>query len=255
MIFLNKVFIKRGNKVSYCLKKGIYKVKCNEENCPFDIKLEITNNITAITEKELDIEAKKFVSDISKLKHDELYLDQHAFNKKSIEKISAIYEAVDSRKSSIIIQNEPIVYKEYKKGDVIIGKDDIFYSVCEVVKGSAYQDKNKNKVYNVGDNFGASELIINQNRIVNIVAGQDNATIAFYNLKELSKKDPAKAKELYKKSTEDIFEIITSMEEIINKQDNLLEKEENENKNKNEFIKYLMQKFSEMIRSKFKNKK
>ena len=241
--------------MSYCLKKGIYRVKCNEENCTFDIKLEITNNIIAITEKEVDAETKKFVYEIAKLKHDELYLDKHILNKRSIEKISAIYEAVDSRKSSITIQKEPIIYKEYKKGDIIIGKDDIFYTVCEVVKGSAFQDKNKNKVYNIGDNFSASDLIINQNRIVNIIAGQDNTTIAFYNLKELSKKDPSKAKELYKKSIEDIFEIITSMELVINKLDNLLEKEENDNKNKKEVIKYLIQKSEKVLKEKFETKK
>ena len=229
--------------MSYCLKKGIYEVKCKEENCPFEIRLEITNNITAITEKEVDLEVKKFVTEIAKLKHDELFKNKHSFNKKSVEKISAIYEAVDSRKSSIIIQSEPIIYKEYKKGDIIIGKDDVFYSVCEVVKGSAFQDKNKNKIYDVGDNFGASELIINQNRIVSIIAGEDKTTIAFYNLKELSKKDPGKAKELYKKSMEDFFEIIGSMEEVINKLDSSLEKVEIDNKNKDEIIKYFMNKF------------
>ncbi len=233
----------------YCLKKAIYHIKCIEENCPFDIKLEINNNITGITEKDVELEARKFINEIAALKHDELYLDKHPLDKKSIEKISIIYEAVDSRKSSIIIQKEPIVYKEYKKDDIIIGMDDVLYCVCEVVKGFAFQNKNKNNIYKVGDNFGSSDLIINQNRIVNIIAGQDGTTIAFYNIKELSKKDPAKAKELYTKSTEDVFEIITSMEEVIFKLDNLLEKEENDNKNKKELIKYLKEKFKQIKKS------
>ncbi len=237
----------------YRLKKGIFNIKCDVENCPFDLKLEITNNITGITEKDVEAEAKKFFYEIAKLKHDELYFDKHALNKKNIEKISIIYEAVDSSKSFIISQKDHIKYKEYKKGDIIIGKDDVFYCICEVVKGYAYQNKNKTRVYNLGDSFGPSELLINQNRVVDIIAGEDGTTIAFYNLKELSKKDPIKAKELYSKSMDDVFVIISSMDEVIKNVENLLEKEEIDNKNKNELIKYLKEKItSELPKKKSK---
>lgn len=238
--------------MAYKLKKGIFNIKCDEENCPFDLKLEINNTITGISEEDVESEAKNFFYEIARLKHDELYSGRHALNKKNIEKVSIIYEAVDSNKTSIIAQKEHIKYKEYKKGDIIIGKDDIFYCICEVVKGFANQNKNKSKTYNIGDNFGPSELIINQERVVDIIAGEDGTTIAFYNLKELGKKDPSKAKELYNKSMEDVFEIISSMEEVINKLESTLEKETNDNKNKNELINYLKEKAAKDLSAKTK---
>jgi hypothetical protein len=44
------------------------------------------------------------------------------------------------------------------------------------------------------------------------------------------------------------------MEDVINELDNSLEKEEIDNKNKNEIIKYLMTKFSKENNEKIKNK-
>jgi hypothetical protein len=49
--------------------------------------------------------------------------------------------------------------------------------------------------------------------MVDIVAGEDGTTIAFYDLRVLAKSNPAKARELYDESMEDIFHILNYLEE------------------------------------------
>lgn len=223
----------------YRLKKGIFRIKCDNNNCDFNEELDINNKIMGITEEDVEEEAKNMALDIASNIHDTQLSKEHPITNPKITKISVIFEAVGTRRSSIINQEEAIRYKEFKKNEKILKKGDIGTTICEVVKGFAFPDRNKSHVYNAGDSFGTAALLVNQIRTADIISGEDGTTIAFYNLRELSKKDPRKAKELYNKAMEDFFNVVTELEGVIDQLENKLEKEEIQNNNKLEKIKNL----------------
>ncbi|MCK4796223.1 MAG: cyclic nucleotide-binding domain-containing protein [Spirochaetes bacterium] len=222
--------------MAYKLKKGVFRVKCNAPNCSFDAEFEIGQNVMGVSQEDVIKEAKKVAKDMAIIMHDAQYGIKHSLTNPIINKITGIYEAIDTRKSLLIYQKEAIKYKEYKKGQAILKTGDIATTICEVVRGSAYPYRNKSHIYNIGDSFGAASLLINQSRTADIISGEDGTTIAFYNLRELSKKDPRKAKELYNKAMEDIFDVILEMEELISQLEKNFEKAEMKNNNKRERI-------------------
>ncbi|HOV14554.1 MAG TPA: cyclic nucleotide-binding domain-containing protein [Spirochaetota bacterium] len=232
--------------MAYKLKKGIFKVECKHPSCPFSVDIEINQNIMGMTEDDVETEAKKIAKDMALIKHDAMYGSKHSLTNPSIRKTSGVYEAIGAKSSSLVNQQEAVKYKEYKKGDIILKKGDIATTICEVVKGFAYVEKNKNHTYKVGESFGAAALLINQTRTTDVISGEDGTTIAFFNLKELSKKDPKKAKEIYNEAMEDIFDIICEMESIIEKTENELEREKLINQNRKERITELEKELLEM---------
>lgn len=211
--------------MGFKLKKAIFKVDCNYPSCPFEEEFTITQNLMGLTEEDVENEARKLCVGMARIKHDALYGAKHPLTNPTVKKLSALYEAIGTKSSSIFNQVEAVKYKEYKKGDTILKKGDIATTICEVVKGYAYVDKNPNHKYKPGDSFGAAALLVNQTRTVDIISGEDNTTIAFYNLQELNKKDPRKAKELYTEAMEDIFNVLKEMETLIDKLELELEKE------------------------------
>jgi len=211
--------------MGFKLKKAVFKIDCKYPGCPFDTEFTVTQNIMGMTEDDVENEAKKLALGMARIKHESVYGAKHQLTDPTVKKLSALYEAVGAKTSTIINQVEAVKYKEYKKGDVILKKGDIASTICEVVKGHAYVEKNPNHKYKVGDTFGAAALLVNQTRTTDIISGEDGTVIAFYNLQELSKKDQRKAKELYTEAMEDIFNIIREMEDIIDSLETELEKE------------------------------
>jgi CRP-like cAMP-binding protein len=216
--------------MAFKLKKGVFRVTCKNPGCTFDKEFVIPNNLMGVTEDDVESEAKKIAKDMASIKHDALFGKRHYLTNPLIRKVNCVYEAIGASAASIISQAEAVKYNEYKKGDIILKKGDIATTICEVVKGKATVDKTQHK-YDVGDTFGAAALLVNQTRTADVVASEDGTTIAFYNLKELSNKDPRKAKELYADAMEDIFRIILDMENLIDKLDKDIEKEKIRNEN------------------------
>ena len=230
MIELSKLF--KEIAMAYKLKNGKFKVDCKYPGCPFESEFAINQNIMGMTEEDVETEAKKIARDMARIKHDAVYGAKHNLTNPTVKKVSGIFEAVGAKTSVFKGQQDAVKYKEYKKGDKILQKGDIATTICEVVKGSAYVDKNKSHTYKVGDSFGAAALLVNQTRTVDIIAGEDGTMIAFFNLKELSKKDPRKSKELYTEAMEDIFDVMQEMENMIENLENDLEKERIINENR-----------------------
>lgn len=222
--------------MAYRLRNGEFRVSCKNPGCPFDFKAKITQNIQGITESDVESEAMRIARDIGRLKHDAIYGRNHTLTNPTIRKVSGVYEAIGAMKKSLINQSEAIKYKEYGKGEHILKKGDIAATICEVIKGSAYVDKNKSHVYKPGESFGASALLINQTRTADVISAEDNTTIAFYNLKELSKKDPRKAKALYTNAMEDIFDVIENLESLVCTLESTLEEEKILSENRKERI-------------------
>jgi hypothetical protein len=235
----------------YKSKNLIFNVKCKKSKCKYNEKFEIDSGIMGKTEHEVEMTSKKIIVEIAKIKHDNLYKNDHSLIDYELEKVSCVCEAVNFKNIPIIIQDEAIVYKEFKKDEVIFSKDQITNCICEIVKGNAYSSKNKDKAYHIGENFGQSDLFINKTRIADIISGEDGTTAAFYNIKKLNEKDPLKAKELYSKSMDDVFEIISNLEEFLFIEEDLLIREKIENNN-NEIIKELLRNEIMEVNDKYK---
>jgi CRP-like cAMP-binding protein len=221
--------------MAFKLKKGVFRVTCKNPGCTFDKEFEIPTNLMGLSEDDVESEAKKIAKDMASIKHDALFGKKHYLTNPQIRKVNCVYEAIGASAASIISQSEAVKYKEYKKGDKILNKGDIASTICEVVKGKAVVDKTQH-VYESGETFGAAALLVNQTRTADVIAHEDGTTIAFYNLKELSNKDPRKAKELYTEAMEDIFNIILNMETLIDNLDKQIEKEKIKNENNKQRI-------------------
>ena len=118
-----------------------------------------------------------------------------------------------------------VYYKEYMRGEVILKKGDPATSVCEVMQGSAYPERNRSHRYHSGDCFGAAALLTKSRRTCDVIAGSDGTKIAFYNLIELSKSSPQKARKLFSAVMEDTFKVISGLEKSIDRTKREIERE------------------------------
>ena len=204
--------------MAYKLTKGKYRVSCKHPGCTFDHEFTLTQTIMGMTEEDVESEAKKFARDMARVKHDAIHGAKHTLTNPTVRKISGVYEAVGAQSSVLKRQSDAVRYQEYKKGDKILNKGDLATTVCEVVKGSASVDRANGRPNKTGESFGAAALLVNQ------VRPADGTMIAFYNLKELNKKDPRKAKELYSEAMEDMFSVIQTLESTVSDLETELEK-------------------------------
>ena len=108
---------------------------------------------------------------------------------------------------------ETINTRRYDKGDRIIAKGERATTVCEVVRGSARNARRPSLVYRPGATFGAAGLFENKRRMADIVAAENGTIIAFYDMRELWTSDREKAKELSNEAMEDIFRVLSWLED------------------------------------------
>ena len=201
----------------YRLKKGVYSVKCRYPQCTFEARMEIDQNIMGMTEWDVEIEAMNMARGMAMIKHDSLReLRRHMLTKPEIRRVSGYTELVGGGPASQIVQEVPeVVYKDFQKGEIILKKGEEADAICEVVRGVAFPERNKDHRYGCGDCFGASALISRQKRMANIVSGSDKTRVAFYNLMELNKRDPKKAREVYNRILQDTFKVIRELEHSV----------------------------------------
>ncbi len=202
--------------MSFRLKEITFRVKCGEPMCPFDTEFIVRENIAGATEADVDSEAWKIAKDMAYIRHDAIYGTKHQLNNPELRKISARYDRLGPVGAPDVPSAAPTApqasVRRFSKGDKIIRKGESAITVCEVIRGSAYNEKRPELFYQPGTTFGAAALFENKNRMADIVAGQDDTLIGFYNMRELSKTNPAKARELYNAAMEDIFDVLTYLE-------------------------------------------
>lgn len=193
--------------MAYKLAKGEFLVKCNCEECSYSNKFEITDGFYGESENDVLSAAGEQAKMLALLEHRKDSPD-HALENMVVEKSSGIYEFVPFQKLLHSEQDEGVKYKTYKKGDVVIASDEIFYGICEVVKGTASIYRAKVVTLKPGEVFGLSELCVNQVRNGDLVADEDETMIAFYNMHELFRTDLKKCLDLYHASVQNIFALI-----------------------------------------------
>lgn len=225
--------------MAYQLLKGIFRVKCNHPDCPFDAQLKVNRKIMGVTQEDVEEEVLKYVRDMALVRHDSIYGTKHTLHRPEIRKVTGQYEEVGGRRSALKPQSKAVIHQEFYKGDRILAKGEAASTVCEVEQGSVYPERNPSFRYMPGDSFGAAGLLADKSRTTNIVAAEDGTRIAFYNLIELRRQDPHKASELYTRAMEDIFNVVANLEKLVTKLEKKVEKEEIANSNAKERIKAL----------------
>jgi CRP-like cAMP-binding protein len=213
--------------MSFKLKELVFKVRCRAPGCAFFNEVTVKENIMGATEADIDSEAIKIARDMAYLKHDATFGRTHALENPDITKISGSYEQLGTPAAHPVppaphvmpapvspAASAPTVpTRTYKPGETIIKKGESAGTVCEVVKGLALNEMLPDLLYKPGTAFGSSAIFRNKNRMADVVAGPEGATIAFYDLKELMKNDPVKARQLYEESLEDLFQIVRHLED------------------------------------------
>jgi exonuclease VII small subunit len=202
--------------MSFRLKEAVFRVKCREPGCPFFPEIIVKENIMGATEADVDSEAIKIARNMAFIKHDALYGRTHALANPEATKVTGSYVQLGTGPAAPAAAPAPaasVPTRSYRPGEIIIHKGESAVTVCEVVRGSAHNEKLPELVYMSGSTFGAAAIFRQKNRLADIVAGAEGATIAFYNLRELSKSNPSKARELYDEAMEDIFHVVQHLEE------------------------------------------
>ena len=211
----------------YKLKNGIYAVRCRYPRCTFNVQMEIEQNLAGMTQKDVEDEAKRLVRDMAMINHDAVHGTRHTLRNPEIRKVSGYYELIGATPGAGVTYGEDggVRYREYQKGDIILRKGEDATAACEVVSGYAYPLRNRNHRYSTGDCFGAAALVAGQSRTADIVAGTGKTRVAFYNIIELSKQNPKKARQLFNQVMDDTFKVIRDLEGSIDKLERQVEKE------------------------------
>jgi hypothetical protein len=196
----------------YRLNKGVYSVRCRHPHCTFNAQLEIDENIMGMTESDVETEARKVARDMAQVKHDSLLGRQHSLQNPELHRASGSVQLAGAGPVQAAQQPQDSYIREFQKGDVILKEGDNAATVCEVLRGAAFPQRNRTHRYSIGDCFGVAALLPNHSRMTDVVAGADRTKIAFYSLPELNKRDPRKAGQVFTSVLEDTLRLIGERE-------------------------------------------
>lgn len=203
--------------MAYRLKQALYRARCRQPGCPFVSELAVKENLMGATKADIDSEAWKIAKNLAVTQHDAIYGTKHPMRDPDIHKIRSVYEPIGSDALAAAGRasrpGELVHVRRFERGDRIIAKGERATTVCEVMRGSAYNELRPTIRYRPGATFGAAGLFEHKQRMANIIAGENDTLIGFYDMRELHQKDPAKARELYNEAMEDIFRVLAYYED------------------------------------------
>jgi uncharacterized small protein (DUF1192 family) len=219
--------------MAFVLRDALFQVKCRQPGCPFKMEFKITQNIMGETEQDCEHEAMKIGRDMGSIKHDAMFGRTHALKDPVIRKVGGSYVGFGSDRGAghpTAPQQPPqtaaeaglphppgaVAVRKYAKDDVIVRKGERASTVCEVLQGSASPEHTTAIRYGQGSSFGAAGLLSNQARTGSVIALENDTVIAFYNIQELTRSNPAKARELYNEIMEDTLHVIAYLDERVN---------------------------------------
>ncbi len=211
------------------LKEVVFRVRCREPGCPFTSDFSVKENIMAATQEDVDSEALKIARDQAMTKHDAIYGRKHAMTHPEVHKVAGAYEqigAAAAAPSAAAPERLPRAMQtsRYDRGESIVAKGERATAVCEIIRGSAVNEMRPGIVYRPGATFGAAALFEGKKRMASIVAAEDGTLVGFYDMRELTRTDPAKAHELYNEAMEDIFNVLAYLEKYSTSLENRLAK-------------------------------
>ncbi len=211
--------------MSFKLKEVVFRIRCTAPGCAFTSDFPVKENIMGATEADIDLEAWKIAKNQAYIKHDSLFGRFHPLTSPDISKISGQYDrlggapgvqGISVSQADLAPKPRPLPSaptRRFRKGEPILRKGERATTVCEVVQGSAYNATRRDLLYRSGSTFGGAALLRHKSRLADIVAGEDDTIVAYYDLRAFSKTDPAKARALYNSAMEDIFHVLEYLED------------------------------------------
>lgn len=204
--------------MAFKLKEAVFRVRCREPGCPFVSDFLVKENLQGATEADVNSEAWKLAKDLGTTRHDAIHGKHHPMINPDIHIIRSSYETIGGTPRAKVPDlparlGETINTRRYDKGDRIIAKGERATTVCEVVRGLARNERRPGLFYRPGATFGAAGLFENKRRMADIVAAENGTIIAFYDMRELWTTDREKAKELSNEAMEDIFRVLSWLED------------------------------------------
>jgi len=199
----------------YEMRDGLYQIHCRYPGCAFSTRLALSEPVPGESEREVELKAGNTARNIAQAKHDELHGAWHALRNPDIRRLAGVLVPVGQ--DSPAQPGEMVEIKEYRPEEVILRRGEDATTVCEVLQGSAFPDRNPGHLYTVGDCFAAAALLARHSRTCNVVAGQAGARVAFYRLAELSRRDPVRAAALYRAVMTDTLRVIEELEQSVDR--------------------------------------
>ena len=208
--------------MSFRLKEAVFKVRCREPGCPFNSEFSIKENIMGVTEADVDSEALKIAKNMGSIKHDSIYGRKHPLVNPEIFKTSSSYERIGGLTANSVSWS-PAASGDHSRGhvfhrgEVIFRKNEPAAMAYEVIRGSAVNLGHSDLRYRAGAILGTAALFNQKSRPVDVVAAEDDTEIAIHNVKEITKIDPARARELFDRALEDVFHVLLHFEAKLKK--------------------------------------
>ncbi|HEY9595115.1 MAG TPA: hypothetical protein VHE79_11595 [Spirochaetia bacterium] len=207
--------------MSFRLKEAVFKIRCREPGCPFNSEFTVRENIMGATEADVDVEAQKIARNLGFIKHDAVFGRSHQLTNPEVAKVSATYDRIGVPQTPAPSAPQPgpgpaqptVPTRTFRRGELIVKRGDTAATVCQVIRGSALNEKLPGLRYTTGAIFGAAAIFRQKNRMVDIVAGEDGTTIAYYDIKELARTNAQRAHELYDAVMDDVFNILGYLED------------------------------------------
>lgn len=202
--------------MSFKLKEVVYKIRCREPGCPFLSEFVVKENLMGVTEADIDSESIKIAKNLAQIKHDAIYGRKHQLANPEIFKIGSSYERIGGLTASSVFAPAAQAAgpaETFQRGDVVLRKREAEGLACEVIRGSAHNDGHPGMKYRPGSVFASAAVFHQKSRPVDVVAGEDGTVIAVHDVQELNRTNPAKARELYEKAQEDVFNLLLHLED------------------------------------------
>ena len=205
--------------MSFRLKEAVYKIRCREPGCTFASEFIVRENFMGVTEADVDSEALKIAKNMAFIKHDAMHGRKHQLANPEIFKISGSYERLGGLTSDSVF-TQPAESAEaggaartFHRGEMILDKREDSAVALEIVRGSAQNAGHPGLKYRPGAIVGSATIFHQKSRPVDIVAAEDGTIVAFHDVKELTKTNPARARELYDRALDDVFNVLLHLEE------------------------------------------
>jgi len=174
--------------------------------------MKIEQTIMGMTEEDVETEARKVARDMATIAHDAIRARQHSLHNPEIRRSSGSCQLVGAGSGRALPASGAIRLRDFSRGECILEEGAQADCVCEVLRGSAYPQGNRNHSYRAGDCFGASALLPRHTRMTSVICGADGTRVAFYDLAELNRSDPKKAKKVFARLMEDTLLVIRDLE-------------------------------------------
>jgi CRP-like cAMP-binding protein len=203
--------------MSFRLKEAVYKIRCREPNCTFVSEFIVKENFMGVTEADVDSEAIKIAKNMAFIKHDALHGRKHQLANPEIFKVSSSYDRIGGMTADSVYtpsaagQSAP--GRTFRRGEVIMKKREEAGLVAEILRGSAQNERHPGLRYRAGAMVGTAAIFHQRSRPADIVAAEDDTAVMFHDVRELTRTNPSRAKELYDRALEEVFQLILHLED------------------------------------------